>query len=299
MSNARSKTEKALRDIEKRISSLYEQAEKELNAKWLSFMRQQEPKIEKAYKQFVDAQISGSRKDIESAKAEYERMMKKLTIGNERYKALVNETTDKLARTNESALNYINDKMSEIYLVNYNDFANNKIKGYSFTLMNQETLDNLAKKDKAFIPQKYLDKYKDKAWNHKQINSQVFQGILQGESITDIAKRLGNVTGMNESASIRNARTMVTAAENKGKQDSCEKAHEDGVLMVRKWIATLDERTREAHAELDGVEVEIDEPWENEYGEIMYPGDPAADPANTYNCRCTFITEIKGFKWRD
>lgn len=28
----------------------------------------------------------------------------------------------------------------------------------------------------------------------------------------------------------------------------------------------------------------------------MYPGDPTADPANIYNCRCTMIAQIKGFE---
>ena len=46
----------------------------------------------------------------------------------------------------------------------------------------------------------------------------------------------------------------------------------------------------------NGVEVGIDEAWENEYGPIMYPGDPNADPANVYNCRCSIRAHVKGFK---
>ena len=54
--------------------------------------------------------------------------------------------------------------------------------------------------------------------------------------------------------------------------------------------------TREEHLELDGQEREIDEPFENSLGEIMYPGDPDADPANVYNCRCTLVTRVLGFR---
>ena len=70
----------------------------------------------------------------------------------------------------------------------------------------------------------------------------------------------------------------------------------DGIVMKREWLATNDSRTRHWHAELDGEEVDIDEPWVNEFGEIMFPGDPSADPANTYNCRCSMRSIVKGFR---
>ena len=123
------------------------------------------------------------------------------------------------------------------------------------------------------------------------------QGILQGENISKIAKRLQTVTDMNRNSAIRNARTMVTGAENKGRQDSFKKAQSDGVIMTRKWVATFDERTRAWHSDLNGVEVGLDEPWENDYGEIMFPGDPTADAANVYNCRCSIRAVVKGFAW--
>ena len=106
-----------------------------------------------------------------------------------------------------------------------------------------------------------------------------------------------NVTDMNKKSAIRNARTMVTGAENKGRQDSFKKAQDDGVIMEREWIAAHDDRTRAWHADLDGVRVGVDEPWENDYGKIMFPGDPTADPANVYNCRCSIRAHVKGFRW--
>ena len=62
-----------------------------------------------------------------------------------------------------------------------------------------------------------------------------------------------------------------------------------GIEVKKKWLATLDNRTRDAHAYLDGEEAEVDEPFHSILGNIMYPGDPNADPANVYNCRCTLI----------
>jgi SPP1 gp7 family putative phage head morphogenesis protein len=130
----------------------------------------------------------------------------------------------------------------------------------------------------------------------KKINAETLQGILQGESMDKIAKRLRNVQEMNKTQAIRSARTIVTGAENKGRQDSYERAEKDGIQIMREWIATNDNRTRHWHSELDGTLVGVDEHFENAYGKIMFPGDPAAHPANTYNCRCTLVAKVNGFK---
>ena len=55
-------------------------------------------------------------------------------------------------------------------------------------------------------------------------------------------------------------------------------------------------RSRDWHRDLDGVEVDIDEPFQNDFGDIMFPGDPTADGANVYNCRCTLGYRVVGFK---
>lgn len=294
---ARKQTDKILSDMEKEVDAIYSRASKEISEKWDKYMESHKGKVTSAYNDLQSALASGDAQAIREAKSVYERTVKNVTLNNDRYKAMVKETTAKLSHTNEVALDYVNGNMAKIYTLNYNEFANQDISGYSFTLVNEQAVKNLAKEDKSLLPKKKVDIPKDKAWNTKSINAEVLQGILQGENIPKIAKRLTHVTDMNKNSSIRNARTMVTGAENKGRQDSFKKAQSDGVIMVRRWVATNDDRTREAHAELDGQEVGIDEPWENEYGEIMYPGDPAADPANVYNCRCSIRSIVQGFKW--
>ena len=185
-----------------------------------------------------------------------------------------------------------------MYAINYNalESAVDGVGGYSFTLVDADTVRNLAVTDTSLLPYKEIDPAKDIPWNMKKINAETLQGILQGESMDKIAKRIMNVQEMNKTQAIRSARTIVTGAENKGRQDSYKRAEKDGIVMKREWIATNDSRTRHWHAELDGVEVDIDEPWENEFGKIMFPGDQSADPANTYNCRCSMRAKVIGFK---
>ena len=108
-----------------------------------------------------------------------------------------------------------------------------------------------------------------------------------------IASRLSKVTDMNETAAIRNARTMVTGAENKGRQDSYARATADGIILAKEWISTNDSRTRHSHAVLDGAIVDQDKKFDNG---LMYPGDPNGRPEETWNCRCTVAAVVKGFK---
>ena len=108
-----------------------------------------------------------------------------------------------------------------------------------------------------------------------------------------IASRLSKVTGMNETAAIRNARTMVTGAENKGRQDSYARATADGIILQKEWISTNDSRTRHSHAVLDGAIVDQDKKFDNG---LLYPGDPNGRPEEVWNCRCALAAVVKGFK---
>lgn len=283
--------------MEREVSRIYNEAYDDISKKWNAYMKSHTAKVENALIALQKAIESGDQDRIKKAREYYVHTVKNVTVNNERFRSMRDETVAKISHTNEIALDYLNGNMASVYTVNYNAFSTEKVAGYSFALVNEQAIKELATTDKMLLPKKKVNIPKDEAWNKKLINSQMLQGILQGESIPKIAKRLRNVTNMNKVSAIRNARTMTTSAENKGRQDSFEKAQSDGVIMEREWIPAHDDRTRAWHLELGGVRVGVDEPWENEYGKIMYPGDPDADPANVYNCRCAIRAHVKGFKW--
>lgn len=136
----------------------------------------------------------------------------------------------------------------------------------------------------------------DVLWNVQQIQSVALQGILQGLSITHLAEKLQEVTDNNHKAAIRNARTMATNVQNAGRQDAFERAQSMGIEMQKTWVSTLDNRTRHEHRLLNGQTVDVDKMFTVEGMEIEYPGDPYADASMVYNCRCTMITQLKGFE---
>ena len=291
-------TDKKLEEMEKRLSAIYSRAEKEIGERWKEYLVESQTEIDELQKAYELAKKGGDAKEIRKAGKNLASAKRERTLMDKRFKALTETTAAQLANVNKIALAYVNGKLPEVYSINYNALSTSVdgVGGYSFALVDADTVKNLATTDKSLLPYKQLDEKADILWNVKKMNAEVLQGILQGEPMDKIASRLSKVTGMNETAAIRNARTMVTGAENKGRQDSYKRAEEDGIVMKREWIATNDSRTRHWHAELDGVEVDIDEPWKNEFGKIMFPGDPSADPANTYNCRCSMRAKVVGFK---
>ena len=282
-------TDEKLEEMEKRLSAIYSRADKEITKKYNDLL--QKIAIEDRKKREL-VKVGKLSED------EYKKWRKKKLLFEKQAKERANEIAAELSRVNEMAMAYVNGELPEIYGLNYNAIEKTieEIGGYSFTLVDADTVRNLALSDETLLPYKYIDGNKDIRWNTKKVNAEILQGILQGESIPDIAKRLSNVTEMNKTAAIRNARTSVTSAECKGRQDSYIRATNDGIILKREWIATNDGRTRHSHRLLDGQIAEVDKPFKSELGDIMYPGDPEADPSNVYNCRCTIAAKVMGFK---
>lgn len=281
--------DRKLEEIERELTALYGRTEAEIEETASRYFAQLE-RLDKQKRVLVE--------EGRLTEEEYKTWRKNKLMYGKRFTAMKEECAKQLLNVNGTALEYVSAELANIYAVNYNQFAKQAmkaVKGYSFTLLNADTVRHMALNDKSLLPYKKLDAAKDIPWNMKKINSEVLQGILQGESTDKIAKRISRVQEMNRTAAVRTARTLVTEAECKGRQDSYVKAADDGIILERKWIAAHDARTRHWHADLDGKTAKTDEPFENAYGKIMYPGDRTAHPANVYNCRCTIAAVVKGF----
>lgn len=298
---ARELTDKRLAAISKRLSREYNSARKELTDKLTNYLARADKRLEGLVAALSQAQAKGDAAAISAAREKLEKAKLNITLNDKRYREMINDLTDRLADVNQTALSYVNGQMPGIYRQNYNGAKEPAAEvGMSFSLMNEEAVARRVREGDIKLPKKKIDIPKDKRWNTKQLNSAVLQGIIQGESMQKIAKRILPVVDNNRDAAIRNARTMVTGAENEGRLDGYHKLEEEGAILKKVWIATADSRTREAHLYLDGQEVGIDEPFVDSDGnELMYPGDPSAEPGTVYNCRCSMRTHIVGFRKSD
>ena len=284
-------TDKELRDIEKKISKLYAQAKKDIEAKLADFTEKAERK-ERIYIQKVKAG--------EMTQEEFDHWKSGVVFRGKQWENKMTQVSNVLADTNATATNILRSREIGAFTMNGNYAAYDIEHGFGvdfgFDLYDEKTVARLIADDPNILPFKKLDKKKDVRWNFKNIRSQITQGILQGESIPKIAERLAEVVpDRNKKQMVLHARTAMTAAQNAGRQERYKEAEELGIKFKKVWLATLDARTRDAHADLDGQAVKPDKPFKIDGYEIEYPGDPHAAPEMVYNCRCTMVTELDDY----
>lgn len=303
MDELRAKSEKELKRIERELTKIYEQSQKEIHEKWDSYLQRAAERTKKLEEALEKAKASGDAEKIKEAQEALKRKVDSVTRQDAKFNAMARETAERLTDVNAIATAYINNEMPKVYALNYNGMLEeieNDLEGINtgiaFNLVDERTIKQLVKDDKLLYSNKTLDKAADMKWNLKAITSQVTQGIIQGESIPKIAKRLDNVSDMDKNAAIRSARTLTTTAENSGRMAGLKEAEDKGIVYEKQWMATPDDRTRESHAELDGVSVPLEEPFPNG---LMYPADMSGAPEEVWNCRCSMVRKLIGFRRED
>lgn len=123
---------------------------------------------------------------------------------------------------------------------------------------------------------------------HEIVKRVIDKGVEQGLSEKEIAKDIKEsfFSEISEHRARTIARTEVHNAASWGMQNGAE---ESGLNLVREWVAVMDERTREDHAEADGQKRGMDEPFDVGGESVDYPGDGSVE--NSINCRCTVSYE--------
>ena len=291
-------TDKELKELEKRLTKEYQTAAKEVEEKFNGYMKDFARKDENMRKLVDSGKMS---------EQDYLNWRRNQLLVGERWKDMYDTLAKDLANVDQIAAGMINETLPSVYALNMNYGTYEVEKGCridtGFNLYSRETVENMMKNEPNIIPhlteRQKARIAKDELWNRQKLVSAVTQGVLQGESISKVANRLQSVANMDRNAAIRNARTYTTAAQNKGRMDSYERMDKLGIQVGKKWIATLDDRTRVEHRHLDGMVVPYKDMFEVDGYEIMFPGDPSAEPEMIYNCRCTLVSDIPGIQYND
>lgn len=80
------------------------------------------------------------------------------------------------------------------------------------------------------------------------------------------------------------ARTEIHNAATFGSQTIAEQSDTE---LTREWVAVDDSRTREWHADANGQQRSLDDPFDVDGEEVDRPGE--GSPENSINCRCSLL----------
>lgn len=289
-------TSKRLKKLERRIDKEYSQAAREMQEKLDDYMRRFRVKDEIKRKALKSGKIT---------KEEYDRWRTGQIMMGKRWEEMRDTLAQDLENTNKIAASMTRQFSYEAYALNHNygtfEVEKGSLVDTSYTLYDKSTVERLVRNNPDMLPppgkkvSEEIRRGEAKLWNKQKIQSVMTQGILQGESIPRIAKRLAEaVEDSNRASAIRNARTMTTGAENAGRVDSYKRAKSMGIDMEQMWVAVMDSSTRHSHRVLDGETIKVGDQWHHTYfsNGCRFPGDPSGPPREVYNCRCTLIAKL-------
>lgn len=275
-----------IRAFEREVAGVYGEASKTAYANLKRYLAQFEADDEK---------MRGRLEAGEITKAQYRSWRSGKIAAGRRYRIVLKQCAEAMTHANVVAAAAIEGRLPEVYAENYN-YGTWQVESAvgvdtAYALQDASTVQRLLTDHDSYLPKPSVNVAKDVAWNRRLIANQITQGVLLGESIPKIAKRIQDVAGSNRAAAVRLARTSTTAAENAGRVDSYKRAKGLGINVQQEWVATLDLRTRSSHRKIDREKVEVGEKFSNG---CRYPGDPEAPYAETCNCRCTLIACCDG-----
>jgi len=127
----------------------------------------------------------------------------------------------------------------------------------------------------------------------KKVTDELQMAYLRGDGYQKVAKRVNEHTEATYKQALRIARTEGGRVQSTTKQRSYEEAKRAGVRIEKRWLATLDKKTRHNHRKLDGQTVPVN-------GYFKINGHKAKGPRmfgvakEDINCRCATIAVVNG-----
>lgn len=291
-------TDQALYSLQANIAKTYQDAYTDIARTANGYWANLKPRYDAEHTAYVAGKYGYANLQPAQAKAKFDAWYASQIGRGERWENLRDKMAKRVNEANKAASAYINDTTPGIYSLNanYQAYLIEQATGSAdFTIYDERTVADLIQGKTQILATTRVNGAQGEARARDQLQKALTSGILQGQSIDKIATQFERVTDMSRTAAIRNARTAVTQAQNAGRQDTYERAEAMGIEMQKEWIATEDDRTRDSHAELDGVRVSVHDPYPNG---LMFPGDDSTgDGSEFYNCRCTeraIITKYNG-----
>ena len=130
----------------------------------------------------------------------------------------------------------------------------------------------------------------DKKELQKKIASEISRGFSTSATFAEISRNVASYAGIDKNKATRIVRTEGHRITETAAHHAQEKAVDRGADLVKIWDASLDARTRDSHAKVDGEIREVKKRFSNG---LMYPGDSAGKASEVINCRCRSRTDAR------
>ena len=272
-------TDLKLEEMGKRLSAIYSRAEKTVHKKMADYAKSIDKKSTELLQAYKDAETEDEK---QKAKKEYIRFYRQVVKSKE-FSILSANVADDLYKANVEAAAYINSQTPSIYALNYN-YINAEMAKDIDGFKPQEITESEAEQYSGYT-QQTVDRKKDTDWNKDNLKKSVIAGSLLLLGASAIMNRSANsAVEKNRNSASMHSSGMGTDAENKARIDGMYRAEDIGNSITKIWIATLDNRTRDAHAHRDGEEIALDDEFAPG---LSRPRDPNGALSEICNCRCS------------
>lgn len=307
--------------MEQDVKELYNVAAADLQAKVSDYWRRYNLKNDVKSAQLQAGEIT---------KQEYIQWQTGQLLIGQRWEEQLNVITQDLLNAHNIAESIVNGYLPDVFALSHNygsyeidmllqGATNNALSasklGLSYTLYDRDTVIRLMRDKPEILPAlnprsemaRKIAEGKVIQWEKKQVTSELLQGIMQGESNVDIAARMRKITNADWKSTMRYARTATTNTECAGRIESYKRAQKAGIELEQQWVATLDQRTRHSHRQLDGQHIPVGSYFEvpddatGNIVRIKYPGQFSSPndeykvpPDMIWNCRCTIVAMLTG-----
>lgn len=131
----------------------------------------------------------------------------------------------------------------------------------------------------------------------KATTQSILQGAIDGKGYAYVAARIAAQTEADYKRALRIARTEGGRASSQATQRAYDEAKDAGVDLQKRWVSTLDKKTRHSHQDLDGQTVGVDDDFESPLTGARGQGPHLMGRASEdINCRCTTIAIVNGIE---
>lgn len=215
----------------------------------------------------------------------------------DRLKSLVNQINDILDntyKTNEALINsHVKESYSKIYNGLFYQLEVEKGLILDFTMIDAKSVEKAIQMpiDGLRLSERLYDKHLHSL--KLKTKGAITRGLIDGSGYRDIAADISNIGVADYKQALRIAITEGNRLRSLAREDSYQEASKLGIGLKKRWLSTLDHKTRDTHRALDSVTIGIDEEFEIRGYKALQPrlfGVASED----IHCRCDTIPIVEG-----